>query len=122
MDLQLSLKINWFEMTKKRIKKEDYRDITPYWCNRLMTFDGKIMPKDFWVDIAKGFSNGYFYHRADFREFDNNIMTLGYPLKTDLSRIKKFKHAGIHIGIGNEAWGAIPNKIYFVIKHGDILI
>ena len=29
-NLQLSLKRNWFEMTKSGVKTEDYREITPY--------------------------------------------------------------------------------------------
>ena len=34
-NLQLSLKKNWFEMTKSGLKTEDYREITPYWYGRL---------------------------------------------------------------------------------------
>jgi hypothetical protein len=34
-NLQLSLKKQWFEMTKAGIKTEDYREITPYWVSRL---------------------------------------------------------------------------------------
>jgi len=36
MNLQLSLKKQWFEMTKAGIKTEDYREITPYWIKRLL--------------------------------------------------------------------------------------
>ena len=45
-------------------------------------------------------------------------MTLGYPSKTDESRILRYEHAGIEIRTGVELWGAEPNKLYFVIKHG----
>ena len=53
-----------------------------------------------------------------FRKFTTNIMTLGYPSKTDESRILRYEHAGIEIRTGVELWGAEPNKLYFVIKHG----
>jgi len=56
-----------------------------------------------------------------FKQFDINTMTLGYPSKSDLSKIKVFEHAGIEIREGREEWGAEPGKIYFVIKHGKRL-
>lgn len=37
MNLQLSLKEIWFELTKLGIKTEDYREITEYWFKRLYT-------------------------------------------------------------------------------------
>ena len=127
--LQLSLKINWFEMTKKRIKKEDYREITPYWCNRFLLYGGENKTVKWWELMQE--VEGCFFRQAiesrieigtiAFKTFDYNTMTLGYPLKTDLSRIKTFKHEGIEIGKGNQAWGAEPNKLYFVIMHGAVL-
>jgi len=39
INLQLSLKKEWFEMTKAGIKTEDYRDINEYWMKRLFTKD-----------------------------------------------------------------------------------
>jgi len=45
-------------------------------------------------------------------------MTLGYPKSGDTERILKYEHAGIEIRIGNTDWGAEPDKLYFVIKHG----
>ncbi|GAB5563344.1 MAG: hypothetical protein Wins2KO_04070 [Winogradskyella sp.] len=35
MDLNLPLKKKWFDMTKT-VKKEDYREIKPYWIKRLV--------------------------------------------------------------------------------------
>ena len=46
-------------------------------------------------------------------------MTLGYPSNNDVTRIKKYAHAGIEIRTGNPDWGAEPDKLYFVIKHGE---
>ena len=117
-------------MTESLIKKEDYRSITPYFCNRFLLYQGKSMPKKWWKE-------NYFFvdgHPCDeleiieninlfctFKKFDYNTMTLGYPSKTDTARILKFKHAGIEIRQGNPAWGAEPNKIYFVVKHGEVV-
>ena len=114
MNLQLSLKKQWFDLTEPNGKLEDYREITHYWEKRLVnplpknlvitykTLDGKI-------DGLK---------KRGFKLFTQNIMTLGYHSKNDTSRIKIFEHAGIEIGYGKPEWGAEPNKLYFIIKHG----
>lgn len=129
MNLRLSLKRNWFEMTKADIKKEDYREITPYWCSRLMLRYGCKASQSVWANRmddfflnsrAGGLKEYIRLGCAEFVRFDFNIMTLGYPSSTDLERIIKLKHCGIEIRTGNPAWGAEPDKFYFVIKHGEI--
>ena len=121
--LQLPLEKQWFEMTKAGIKSEDYREITPYWVKRLF----RNTDKDVLPDIIKGLQEGRdiewagSFHLHFLKHFDFNIMTLGYPSKTDTSRILKLEHKGIEIRTGNPDWGAEPNKLYFVIKHGKII-
>lgn len=114
MNLQLSLKKKWFDMSKALIKTEDYREVTNYWISRLIE-----------KEFAWGCSNVEDIQHAlsacpngVFKKFDQNTMTLGYPKTGDKERIIKFEHAGIEIRTGLEEWGAEPNKIYFVIKHG----
>lgn len=119
-NLQLSLKTKWFEMTKSGEKKEDYREITPYWCKRFLLSFGKEKPTVFWETYLMmwgGVDNMNF----SFKEFNINTMTLGYPNKDDKERIIQFEHAGIEIREGRPEWGAEPGKIYFVIKHGKKL-
>lgn len=48
-------------------------------------------------------------------------MTKGYPKSGDTERILKLEHAGIEVRTGNPEWGAEPDKLYFVIKHGEII-
>ena len=130
MNLQLSLIKKWFEMTKSGIKTEDYREITPYWINRLAMYqDGSVKfskseLKEIAFDINAcqcdmeelEYTIDNFY--LNFKKFDINIMTLGYPKATDSNRILKFEHKGIEISTGNPEWGAEADKLYFVIKHG----
>lgn len=138
-DLRLSLKSKWFEMTKAGIKTEDYREITPYWAFRLFNkIDkngiNKISSVHWWNGYLTysennkyvcGFKNkesiDYINNSFGFKHFNQNIMTLGYPKSTDIERILKLEHKGIEIRTGNPEWGAEPNKLYFVIKHGVIL-
>jgi len=135
--LQLSLKTKWFEMTKSGIKTEDYREITPYWASRLFNKKDKGINKWYWegflsrsgIDRSRHFRYYAFRNQEQIentikshglKEFTYNIMTLGYPEKTDTERILKIEHKGIEIRTGNPEWGAEPNKLYFVIKHGAI--
>ena len=121
-NLQLSLKKQWFDLTKSGIKTEDYREITPYWAKRFLKYNGKVMSTNFWASllIGKEFIE-MFFEDISFVNFNSNIMTLGYPKSTDTDRILKFEHKGIEIGYGNPEWGAEPNKLYFIIKHGAII-
>lgn len=122
-NLQLSLKTKWFEMTKAGIKTEDYREINEYWVKRLF----RNADKEEILEIIKCLEYGwpiekiqdYFLHWL--KEFDINTMTLGYPKAGDTERILKLEHKGIEIRTGNQEWGAEPDKLYFVIKHGEIL-
>ena len=131
MNLQATLITIWFRMTEALIKKEDYRGITPYWCNRLLLWYGEKKSKQFWENevftIVNQTPAEYLLFLIEmgavtFKPFTTNTMTLGYPNKTDTARILKFKHEGIEIRTGNQDWGAEPDKLYFVIKHGERII
>lgn len=138
MNLQLSLKRKWFEMTKAGIKTEDYREITPYWLNRVCDYnpnhtlykENKDTDCADFVDLLLGYQGFIPIETVDkvgslygykIKKFDHNIMTLGYPKSGDTSRILKLEHKGIEIRTGNPEWGAEPGKLYFVIKHGNLI-
>ena len=117
--LQLSLKEKWFDLTNPDGKTEDYREINEYWMKRLLTEESYNYYLNCKHSGGNEFENGHFnIDYVDFKEFSHNVMTLGYPSKTDISRIKIFEHGGIEIREGNPEWGAEPGKLYFVIKHG----
>jgi hypothetical protein len=125
-NLQLSLETKWFEMTKAGIKTEDYRNITPYWCNRFLHYKSEPKSKKWWYEkLCNGeHSTEYLLNKllslglVSFKDFPQNTMTLGYPKSTDENRIVRFEHDGIEIREGHPKWGATPGRIYFVIKHG----
>lgn len=112
MNIQLSLKKKWFEMTKSGIKTEDYREITPYWAKRLIvglcdSEDSEDL--DYLCNELKNgrwFQNSFNDYLCRFKDFNQNTMTLGYPKSGDIERIIKFEHAGIEIREGNPEWGA----------------
>ena len=128
--LRLPLITKYFEMTKAGIKTEDYREITPYWCNRLALLNGKKLKKENWRGYL--LYSGKLYMKlcsnpkmpvnsVEFQKFEENTMTLGYPKSTDTERILNYEHKGIEIRTGNPEWGAVKGKLYFVIMHGRLL-
>ena len=128
MNLQLSLKTKWFEMTKAGIKTEDYREINIYWAKRLVYGIDILLAREKNRNVLSFFSDeecyrfltnriGYF----GYKDFITNTMTLGYPKSGDTERILKLEHKGIEIRTGSPEWGAEPDKLYFVILHGAIL-
>jgi hypothetical protein len=129
-NLQLSLKRKWFEMTKAGIKTEDYREINDYWCRRLLRVSDEI-EWDIWQEIIEDLNNPVRWDNKPikvlghfgiwFTNFNDNIMTLGYPKKDDTERIIRLEHKGVEIRKGNPEWGAEPGKLYFVIRHGSVL-
>lgn len=128
-NLQLPLKTIWFKMTQDKIKTEDYREINQYWFKRLV-FDYEKVFKyctgyNWYDDLYRDEGIQYIAKHKQtivgFKPFDVNTMTLGYPKSTDTDKILKLEHKGIEIRTGNPDWGAEPNKLYFVIKHGTIL-
>ncbi|EKT4550385.1 hypothetical protein JE952_002027 [Flavobacterium psychrophilum] len=132
--LTLSLKKQWFEMTKSGAKTEDYREITPYWCIRFFEMSWRNSKKQWeiilktnsteWlIEMSENINHDYFdFGGYKFKnKFDTNIMTLGYPKSGDTERIIKLEHKGIEIRTGNPEWGAEPDKLYFVIKHGSLV-
>lgn len=129
-ELYLPLKIKWFNLTKSGIKTEDYREVNEYWSRRLLDPDQELewaIREELIEDLAdpnrkhNDIEECLSFFGAKFKNFDCNLMTLGYPKSSDTERILRLEHKGIEIRTGNPEWGAEPGKIYFVIKHGQIL-
>lgn len=92
--LRLTLKKEWFDMITSGVKKEEYREIKPYWVSRLT----KKLP---WGHGAKEF---------DFVEFTN-----GYG---DHRPRITFEWTSTQIAAGKPEWGGDENYNQFVITLG----
>lgn len=96
--LHLNLKKQWFDMIKAKIKKEEYRAITPYWSRIFHNGNIKIKGKHYHpTDVLICFSHGYSRNRPQ----------LTVPCE------------GLRVRTGYEAWGAVNDEQYFVLKLGD---
>ena len=91
--LELNLKKKWFDMILSGEKKEEYREIKPYWISRLMDKQTNFFRK---FDAVR-FKNGYSKDAPNF--------------------LIEFKD--ICIDYGYSGWGADIGETYFVIKLGN---
>jgi len=97
--LDLVLTGKWYDMIDNGVKIEEYRDITPYWINRLCK---KVTNSEIYLGNIK---------HVDIRHFDEVYFHRGYT-KTTMS----FKIKDITIGKGKTEWGAPDNREVFIIK------
>ena len=98
--LTLPIKKKWFDMIKSGEKKEEYREIKPYWTKRFENNLNEVVLNMNYrypmIESAKGtviFKNGY---------------------QKNASKIKC--EINIKVNIGKLEWGAEPNKSYYVLK------
>ena len=134
--LQLNLIKQWFDLTLKGIKKEEYRDITPYWAKRLLCMEnGDSLTKCYSEETIEYLCTSlqhweYFDYNSiedvldhfhiKFKEFENTEFRNGYK---SIEIVPRFiiENKGITAGIGKEEWGFIGDKPMFIINHGEII-
>jgi len=93
--LHLTLKKKWFDMIASGEKKEEYREVKPYWRKRLN--DKNDNYREF--DIVR-FKNGY----------QKNAPFVDVELR------------GINLAnTGKQEWGAEPFQVYYILSLGKIL-
>ena len=91
--LTLPIKKKWFDMIKSGEKKEEYREIKPYWTKRLgfISTDEKTVV----YQVNK-----------------NILLRNGYSKNSPTVKC----YVRIKVGYGKPEWGAEPNKLYYVLK------
>lgn len=96
--LTLPIKKKWFDMIKSGEKKEEYREIKPYWTKR---FCHAL------YDLELGNSSKTLYNAVGTVIFKNGYQKNAPKIKCDIELRQDF---------GKEEWGAEPNKLYYVLK------
>lgn len=110
-DLRLNLKKEWYDLIESGVKKEEYREIKPYWLTRLTTVSTNK------ERVCNRFINDPYYDDVYFKQYDTITFVYGYT-----KRQMTFKFEGVAIKEGNPEWGAVPGQLYFVIKIGDKIL
>lgn len=119
--LHLVLKSKWYDMIESGKKKEEYREIKPYWEKRLL--DYKKLSE--WAEkniMLLRLRQVFFPCRTaienvcrDFpRGYTHVCFHKGYTSTTMM-----FKVVSIGMGAGNPEWGAPTDRPVFIIKLGD---
>lgn len=105
--LDLVLKHHWYDMIASGEKKEEYREIKPYWNNRFRCQAYGIcdMHTDC-IRVAEGLVCDKYTHVQFHRGYTNTTMT--------------FEIEKIELGFGKAEWGA-PNHEVFIIVLGQRL-
>lgn len=86
--LHLVLKKKWYEMQERGEKTEEYREMKPYWCKRLLDQSGNV------------------------KQYTHVCFHYGYTQRCFINRIDC-----IYIGRGYTEWGAPADRNVFIIKH-----
>jgi hypothetical protein len=106
----------WFGMIKEGIKKEEYKEIKPFWIKRLIE-------KDFaWNcnTVEKINTHLQAVPNGLFKKFDAHLFANGGHFGDGIPKFT-IEAKGIRVGEGKSEWGAEPGKKYFVITLGEII-
>lgn len=121
--LDLPLKKEWYNMIDSGIKTEEYRELKPFWANRLL-YPVTLGIKEYWEPVLKRafeFTEKYPYvtlHNLLIKDYGTRGYThirfrYGYTKKTML-----FELSELCVGKGNKEWGA-PEEEVFILKLGN---
>ena len=108
--LDLSLTYHWYDMIASGQKKEEYREIKPFYRSRMLLCKQKTFCIPYHCDETCAF--------LQFRKYDYVRFHRGQAgRETMLVRCD-----GISIGKGKPEWGAHPADDVFIIKLGKIIM
>ena len=120
--LELPLKKEWYNMIESGEKREEYRNVTPYWMKRLVwdaDYNEPVSKDDVeflcsLVGRDDGTTGNFFDAGWEPKPYTHVRFRYGYTKRTMLYTISE-----ITIGYGNPNWGAPTDKEVFIIKIGD---
>ena len=114
--LQLTLKKEWYQKIASGEKKEEYREVKPYWAKRISgIWIWKGKKKGMFPDLENSFMADWDINK--FNKYDAIIFLNGYG---DVPTMI-VEHDKTEIKQGNERWGALAKQFYFTLKLGNVL-
>jgi len=99
--LVLPIKKKWFDMILSGEKKEEYREIKPYWMTRFK-------------NVFQMYPYSYIPEEDDVQEV---IFRNGYSSKAPTFKAR----CHLKLGKGKEEWGADPGKEYYILVIEEIV-
>lgn len=114
--LQLTLKKEWFEMIAIGEKKEEYREIKPYWAKRFVSTWSYIGEnRGLFPNAENTFMSSFDINGLT--KYDAIIFQNGYGNVPTMIVESK----GLEVKTGLKKWGAVENEAYFTHLLGDVL-
>ena len=119
--LDLPLKAQWYLMQESGEKTEEYREITPYWYQRLYQrkkefgYAGRLTRDDAEYACDNGLRyilTGEGFRDTELKPYTHVRFRYGYTKRCFIHKIDS-----ITIGCGKPEWGAPTDKEVFIIKH-----
>lgn len=96
--LILPIKKHWFDLIASGEKKEEYRELVPYWSTRFTPLFGADFPP---AEAKK-----------------TVLLRNGYGKARPTLRCR----CSLRIGEGRPEWGAVPGRIYYVLRIHEVRI
>jgi len=125
--LHLNLIKIWFDKILSKEKKEEYREVKPFWCSRFLIYEGKHRSVKWWTlffhhesDPTEAIIELIKFGDIDFKEFNTITFSNGMKPIEILPRFE-IELKGIEIDFGVSEWGAKDHTKYFVIKLGTVI-
>lgn len=109
--LTLPIKEKWFNMILSGEKKEEYREIKPYYTSRFMNVCGIKRRSNTTEMLFRGLLTIYTTYQREVM-FRNGYSKSSQSFTARVS---------ISIGTGREEWGAEPGKEYYILTIHEIL-
>ena len=113
--LDLVLKNTYYDMIVSGIKREEYREIKPYWTKRIAR--RCLLCQKRFVKNCLDECNGLKYDKSLCGNFKWVRFHRGYTSTTTAFAVRE-----VVIDTGNPEWGAELGKLYYVIRLGERLI
>lgn len=118
--IDLVLKAEWYDMIASGEKREEYREIKPYWCRKIMTQRGFKCPNKFSYGFSQSSFPQFMCRRTGTACIQPNSSGFTYVRfrRGYTTEAMTFKVESVIIGKGNPEWGA-PDYDVFIIRLGE---
>lgn len=128
--LHITQQKKWFDMVAAGIKKEEYREIKPYWAKRLIDISGppeeekgenRTIPHDIVFDLARHpWQEVLKAYYSKFRSYHIVESRNGYAKDAPVIR---WTHKGIRVGTPNPDWcpPGFQGQTFFILEIGEII-
>lgn len=120
--LTLTLKKKWFDMIASGDKRQEYRELKPYWMNRFLLYVGNVKDVNFWkwdemLNPESAKEQILDHPNIDFQKYTHIVFKNGYA--KDAPTIK-VEFNGFMVGDAIPKWSDNWQGSVFILKLGNI--